>query len=201
MFRRRQGPNTRNNQTLAGDCSSNGSGLRAVFSRVCAPGPGERLVGISVSDSFGSLLRWFRVSAGLTQEALASLSGVSARGIRLLESDRRKAPRLETVRLLSVALKLDDDQHRSLLHAARPDLARDTSEVANAAAAYEPDDQAPERQYPGSHQCSRRPREHRRGHRCSMTGGTTRLLTITGPPGLAKRGSARGKPETVTGTG
>ena len=54
-------------------------------------------------------------------------SGISARGIRLLESGHRAAPRLETVRLLSLGLDLNDDQRQSLLHAARPDLARKSS--------------------------------------------------------------------------
>ena len=42
---------------------------------------------------FGDLLRQYRRAASLSQEALAERSGLSAKGIALLESGRRIAPR------------------------------------------------------------------------------------------------------------
>lgn len=69
-----------------------------------------------------NLLRRFRLSAGLSQEALAERAGLSARAISDLERGLRIAPRPETVRMLTDALELTDEQHAELLQAARPDL-------------------------------------------------------------------------------
>jgi transcriptional regulator with XRE-family HTH domain/predicted ATPase len=55
---------------------------------------------------FGELLRHYRLTAGLTQEALAERAGVSARAISDLERDGRRAPRADTVALLVAALGL-----------------------------------------------------------------------------------------------
>lgn len=59
---------------------------------------------------FGSLLRRYRVSAGLTQEQLAERGGLTVGAIQALESGKRKAPRIETVEMLARALSLTDDQ-------------------------------------------------------------------------------------------
>jgi predicted ATPase/DNA-binding XRE family transcriptional regulator len=68
------------------------------------------------------VLRRFRLAAGLSQEALAERSGLSARAISDLERGLRTAPRPETVRMLTDALSLTGEQHAELLQAARPDL-------------------------------------------------------------------------------
>ncbi len=68
------------------------------------------------------LLRRFRLAAGLSQEALAERSGLSARAISDLERGLRTSPRPETVRMLSDALSLTGEQHAELVQAARPDL-------------------------------------------------------------------------------
>jgi class 3 adenylate cyclase len=57
-------------------------------------------------DSFGALLKRYRVAAGLTQEALAERAGLSADAISTLERGLRLAPRRDTVRLLTDALRL-----------------------------------------------------------------------------------------------
>lgn len=67
--------------------------------------------------AFARTLREFRVRAGLSQERLAQLAGLSARGISDLERGARIAPRLETVRLLADGLALDRAQRDSLLAA------------------------------------------------------------------------------------
>jgi predicted ATPase/transcriptional regulator with XRE-family HTH domain len=72
----------------------------------------------------GSLLRQFRLAAGLSQEALAERSGLSARGISDMERGLRTSPHLETVRLLAGALELSDEERRAMLVAARPELRR-----------------------------------------------------------------------------
>ena len=55
---------------------------------------------------FGTLLRRFRLAAGLSQEALAELAGLSPRGIQDLERGVNRAPRADTVQRLAVALGL-----------------------------------------------------------------------------------------------
>jgi predicted ATPase/DNA-binding XRE family transcriptional regulator len=71
-------------------------------------------------SSFGALLRRYRESAGLTQEALAQRAGLSVRGISDLERGLRQAPRRDTVNLLAEALDLPMRQRALLSAAARP---------------------------------------------------------------------------------
>lgn len=70
---------------------------------------------------FGALLRRLRLTAGLTQEALAERAGVSAKAVRGLERDPNRAPRLDTVALLADALALDPAARARFLAAARPE--------------------------------------------------------------------------------
>ena len=56
---------------------------------------------------FGDVVRGHRKRLGLTQEELAERTGISVRSIRDLESDRIRAPRAGTLRLLAKAFKLD----------------------------------------------------------------------------------------------
>ncbi len=56
---------------------------------------------------FGELLRFHRVDAGLSQEALAARAGLSARAISALECGVNRAPRSATLDLLAAALELD----------------------------------------------------------------------------------------------
>ncbi len=59
-----------------------------------------------MAESFGELLRRFRVAASLTQEALAGRCRISPATVAAIEQGRRKAPRLSTVRLIAEALEL-----------------------------------------------------------------------------------------------
>lgn len=68
-------------------------------------------------ESFGDLLRRYRMAAGLTQEELAARSALSARGIQALEIGQRKEPRHTTLQQLVGALGLTDLE-RNTLHAA-----------------------------------------------------------------------------------
>src|SRR3954453_23151277 len=77
----------------------------------------------TTSDTFGSLLRRFRLTAGLTQEAPAERAGLSARGVEDLERGIRLAPRAETIRMLADALALHETERRALIAAAHPELA------------------------------------------------------------------------------
>lgn len=58
------------------------------------------------SQNFGSLLRQLRLDAGLTQEELAQIAGISARSVSDLERDISLRPRKNTVSLLADALEL-----------------------------------------------------------------------------------------------
>ncbi len=73
-------------------------------------------------QSFGVVLRRFRVAAGLTHETLAERAGLGARTISDLERGVSRAPRAETLNLLVEALGLSAEQRSDLLVAARPEL-------------------------------------------------------------------------------
>lgn len=72
----------------------------------------------SSSSDFGNLLRRHRLTAGLSQEALAERARVSVDGISALERGRRRTPQRETLALLAGALGLDDEQRKELEAAA-----------------------------------------------------------------------------------
>jgi tetratricopeptide (TPR) repeat protein/transcriptional regulator with XRE-family HTH domain len=75
--------------------------------------------------AFGTLLRHFRLEAGLSQEALAQRARMSIQTIGALERGVRRTPYHETVALLSVALGLGaGDRVRLEAAAARPQRPR-----------------------------------------------------------------------------
>ncbi len=77
------------------------------------------------SSGFGTLLRRYRMAAGLSQEALAERARISANGLSALERGVRRTPQRETLALLVKALELSSEQRRDLEAAAvRPALPR-----------------------------------------------------------------------------
>jgi transcriptional regulator with XRE-family HTH domain/tetratricopeptide (TPR) repeat protein len=76
-------------------------------------------VGELATESLGELLRSLRARAGLTQAALAEKAGLSEQAISVLERGTRSRPRLDTVRALTNALSLSDDEADRLLSVAR----------------------------------------------------------------------------------
>lgn len=80
-------------------------------------------------QSFGGLLRAFRLRARLTQERLAELAGVSVRSIRNFESGRITAPRESTRIALADGLELNGDERRSLEQTGNPRHDRDVAEA------------------------------------------------------------------------
>src|SRR6266568_1862396 len=71
------------------------------------------------AQSFGDLLRRHRLAAGLTQEELAVLAGLSVRGLSDLERGARRVPHRETVQLLAEALHLSAAERTQLEATAR----------------------------------------------------------------------------------
>jgi predicted ATPase/transcriptional regulator with XRE-family HTH domain len=65
---------------------------------------------VSGSPDFGTLLRHYRLAAGLSQEALAERARMSTQGISALERGYRRTPQRETLALLVEALALNDEQ-------------------------------------------------------------------------------------------
>jgi len=73
--------------------------------------------------SFGTLLKRYRQTAGFSQEALAARAGLSARAISDLERGINRAPRYDTLELLTSALSLSEQQRALLRAAAHPEPA------------------------------------------------------------------------------
>ena len=69
--------------------------------------------------TFGTLLRRYRLAAGLSQEALAEQAHLSREAISTLERGSRRAPRQETLDLLADALRLSPAERSHLSAAAR----------------------------------------------------------------------------------
>src|SRR2546426_1141251 len=79
--------------------------------------------GMKEQNSFGVLLKRYRLAAGLSQEALATRANLSARTISDLERGVHGAPRPDTLALLTNAMSLSDNDRNLLLSSARPELA------------------------------------------------------------------------------
>ena len=71
-----------------------------------------------MGEPFGSLLRRYRIAAGLTQAGLAERSGLSTRAVSDLERGGARVPRLATVGLLATGMKLTAEERSTLLAAA-----------------------------------------------------------------------------------
>src|SRR5919109_5119248 len=71
------------------------------------------------SVAFGTLLRRYRVAAGLTQEELAERAGVSRRSLGDMERGVAHTPRKDTVALLAEALALSPQNRVVFAEAAR----------------------------------------------------------------------------------
>jgi transcriptional regulator with XRE-family HTH domain len=77
------------------------------------------LVETGPSPGFGTLLRRYRVAAGLSQEELAEWAGLSARTVGDLERGVSHAPRKDSVALLAQALALAASERATLTEGAR----------------------------------------------------------------------------------
>jgi len=82
------------------------------------------------STTFGTLLKHYRMAAGLTQEALAERASLSTRAVSDLERGLSRAPHYDTLDLLTTAMSLSAEQRAALFAAARPPLPGDDTKVA-----------------------------------------------------------------------
>lgn len=76
----------------------------------------------SEKTPFGTLLKRYRIAAGLTQEALAARAQLSARAISDLERGINRVPRYDTLELLIAALHVTTTQRALLLSTIRPEM-------------------------------------------------------------------------------
>ncbi|MGH2408941.1 MAG: helix-turn-helix domain-containing protein, partial [Chloroflexota bacterium] len=80
--------------------------------------PGAQPAHSPATPTFGTLLKHYRLAAGLSQESLAERARLSIRGISDLERGMRRLPRRDTLSLLIVALVLAPPDQRAFEAAA-----------------------------------------------------------------------------------
>jgi predicted ATPase/DNA-binding XRE family transcriptional regulator len=81
------------------------------------------------TTTFGALLKCYRMAAGLTQEALAERASLSTRAVSDLERGLSRAPRYDTLDLLTRAMNLEAEPRAALFSAARPALPREDAKA------------------------------------------------------------------------
>ena len=127
--------------------------------------------------SFGVQLRQYRERAGLTQEALAEQSGLTANAISALERGERQRPYAHTVQALANTLNLSADEHAALLAARTPRRSLPASEPHSSHTT------------PPALPRSLTPLIGRDGDLAALAhllAGGARLITVTGPGGVGK---------------
>lgn len=152
---------------------------------------------------FGLLLRQYRAAAGMSQEELAERAHLSRRGISDLERGERRSPHPGTARRLAQALALDETQRASLLASIHPLARSDSSagQVPDGLQQVFANVQRSELESLTTGQVDVEMHHNLPVHLTSFIGraqeaaeirsvlGNTRLLTLTGPGGVGKRGS------------
>lgn len=154
---------------------------------------------IDARPSFASLLKDHRLAQGLSQEGLAERAGLSRDGIGRLERGARRSPRRDTVALLARALQLSGAERMRLLSAASEPHERVAAATPVRAAIISIRDATSWRSPAGAPRAPVRGATHRLPAPLSSFVGreleldevrrrlrSTRLLTLTGPPGIGK---------------
>jgi predicted ATPase/DNA-binding XRE family transcriptional regulator len=127
--------------------------------------------------SFGTLLKQYRLAAGLSQEALAERANISTRAISDLERGINRTPRSDTLDALLQALVLSEERQEALIAAARSVTIPDASDASPTDPLYVLP--VPPTQLLGREQEMARVTTLLRSDRA-------RLLTLVGPAGVGK---------------
>jgi predicted ATPase/transcriptional regulator with XRE-family HTH domain len=131
---------------------------------------------MSQKTNFSILLKHYRQNAGLSQEALAARAGLSIRAISDLERGINRTPRFKTLEALAPILSLSAQQLALLRAAARPGLKAANNSFSEISQFNLP---VPSFRLLGRDQ-------ERLAIMALLGGGSTRLLTLTGPSGVGK---------------
>jgi predicted ATPase/DNA-binding XRE family transcriptional regulator len=124
--------------------------------------------------AFGALLKHYRMAAGLTQEALAERANLSTRAISDLERGINRAPRYDTLNMLTSAMGLSAGRRASLFAAARPALPGEHAKAAPLHVLPLPPTALLGREQEVAHALG------------LLRERSVRLLTVTGPSGVGK---------------
>lgn len=130
--------------------------------------------GLRDAESFGALLRRYRVQRMQSQAELAGRAGMSEKTISALETGHRRFPHLATIGQLSDALALSEQERASLIAVSRrPDLAGEDRPEPNASLPIQPTP------FHGRERLLASIREHLRA-------AEPRVVTLVGPGGVGK---------------
>ena len=137
------------------------------------------------ATAFGALLRRYRLTAGLSQEALSERARLSSSAVSALEAGRRTAPRPATVALLADALALSAVDRTALLAAAVPPDHLGTAPAVSPRPSALPIATLPALPVPPTPLIGREREEAAVVHLLLKDGGRG-LVTLTGPGGVGK---------------
>lgn len=129
--------------------------------------------------TIGELLRQYRLSSGLSQEALAERSTVSVRTISNLEHGTRNRPREKTARLLADGLQLSPDEQHQFLNAAAGNTNSDVQSTKGSGAFRPNRPPIPPNPTVGRH-------KDITSVGAILTSRAHRIVTLTGPGGVGK---------------
>jgi non-specific serine/threonine protein kinase len=160
----------------------------AAMEEASQPGSAHSLP--DTQESFGWLLRRYRLAAGLTQEELAERAGVSVKGLSVLETGKRKTPYRHTITLLVKALGLTASEAAALeaaisrVRAAAPTARGEGAVPAGAVLAVVPAPLGPRTNFP-EQPTSFIGREREQAEVAALLGRAP-LVTLTGAGGCGK---------------
>jgi predicted ATPase/transcriptional regulator with XRE-family HTH domain len=151
----------------------------------CAPNTGEGGDVAVQALPFSEMLRRSRERSGLSQEALAERTGLTAKAISALERGERRRPYPRTLNLLATALDLTAAERATLVTLARGAPPAPPLEPAHPTADASAPVAPPLAPLP-TPLTSHIGRDSERAAATALLAGGARLLTVTGPGGVGK---------------
>jgi predicted ATPase/transcriptional regulator with XRE-family HTH domain len=139
----------------------------------------------SSTGDFAHTIRTLRLRAGLSQEELAELAGISARAISDMERGLRKNPRPETLRMLADGLQLDETERLRFFAVVHPEIESDPRPHAPPPVAATPAPGIPPLPIPPDELIGRAADILALDALLAVRG-RVRLVTLTGPGGVGK---------------